>query len=642
MLSILLAAVTAFLLEGRIDTLCRNRLNLLVDNAIVRIQMPDTMKDGLHEGDLVRVSGIKKETDTKVIRFVYHTAKAVEVVRRLPPIAYEPRIVTENANEIRMQPQWTPVRLSGVIESALDSADAEWSWLVIRCNVGTIGAAARKSDYPLPWLQSLVDAEVSLSGLVTRSWGSENSLSSHLSVRGTNSIEVIRPAPTDPFASSAYLDVDAPHRQKISGTVRATGRDRFALISDGGTLLTVFPRAGEPMPKPFQPVTAVGFTCAIPNLTLKNAVIRFDERSMAIDPGEITPHLPNRVPDNPRDQNQLVRFSGIVTGVSIETDGRMFVSTERRTVSIDVSGIMDGNFSPPKIGSVIEATGIAFLDLAPPSPAESFTHILGVTVAPRFASDVKVISAPPWWTPGKFILLLATAFAVFVASLATIHVRNRRRTLFEKCLAEVKVKERTRLAVELHDSFSQTLTGVQMELQAATRKLNDKRSATLFDTARQMLDSCHRELRNSLWDLRSRTFEEMDMNEAVFRTIAPHLGNAKAIIRFNVRRDALSDSSAHTLLRTIRELVVNAVRHGNASMIRIAGELIDGRARFSVRDNGCGFDQESSPGPDEGHFGLSGIRERIDELNGTMEICSTCGGGTRITIAFDVRNGGNT
>lgn len=642
MLSILFAVASLFHLEGRIDTLCRNRLNLLVNNAIVRIQITEEMRQSLHEGDRVRVIG-KRKPESKTMRFVYHTAESVETIQSLPQIKYTPKVITENADEVRLQPQWTPVLLSGVVESARESTDAEWSWLVIRCKIGTIGAAARTSEYPLSWLKTLVDAEISLSGLVTRSWGSENSLSSHLSVRGTNSIKVIKPAPSDPFSAAlAYHDVDAPHRQLICGTVIAAGRDRFALMSHSGTLLTVFPCDGQPSPRPFQKATAVGFTSAIPNLALKNALVRIEDdvQQYDVDGGKHDVII-NRVPDSPLDQNQLVRLSGTITGMAIDTDGKIFVSTERRTVSIDISSLSESEFSPPDIGSVIEATGIAFLDLAPPSPAESFTQILGITIVPRFPSDIVVISTPPWWTPTKFVILLSFILAISAASIVIVHVRNRRRTLFEKCLAEVKVKERTHLAVELHDSFSQTLTGVQMELQAAVRKL-DKKHAALFDTSRQMLCSCHRELRNSLWDLRSRTFEELDMTEAVSRTIAPHLGKTKALIRFNVKRDALSDTSAHTLLRTVRELVVNAVRHGNAHEIRIAGALNGGRLMFSVCDDGHGFDPNTCPGADNGHFGLSGIRERINEMNGTMEIQSAPNAGTRIAISFDVCNEENT
>ncbi len=73
-------------------------------------------------------------------------------------------------------------------------------------------------------------------------------------------------------------------------------------------------------------------------------------------------------------------------------------------------------------------------------------------------------------------------------------------------------------------------------------------------------------------------------------------------------------------------------RHGKATKIAIAGESHDGGITFSVRDNGCGFDTASAPGPREGHFGLQGIRERVSTANGTIETVSSPGNGTKTTI----------
>ena len=82
----------------------------------------------------------------------------------------------------------------------------------------------------------------------------------------------------------------------------------------------------------------------------------------------------------------------------------------------------------------------------------------------------------------------------------------------------------------------------------------------------------------------------------------------------------------------MRELASNAVRHGGAKHVRVAGEMQGNRIRFSVRDDGCGFDTAKRPGPSEGHFGLQGIKERIARLGGSMKIESAIGEGTKITV----------
>ena len=91
---------------------------------------------------------------------------------------------------------------------------------------------------------------------------------------------------------------------------------------------------------------------------------------------------------------------------------------------------------------------------------------------------------------------------------------------------------------------------------------------------------------------------------------------------------------AYTMLRIIRELVINAIRHGKARHIRIAGSHGDEKLRFSVTDDGIGFDPAAAPGVLQGHFGISGVRERAEQMNGSFEIDSSPGRGARATITL--------
>ena len=78
----------------------------------------------------------------------------------------------------------------------------------------------------------------------------------------------------------------------------------------------------------------------------------------------------------------------------------------------------------------------------------------------------------------------------------------------------------------------------------------------------------------------------------------------------------------------------DAVRHGGAANIRIAGKIHTGALNISVRDDGCGFDTSTRPGQTEGHFGLDGIIERIERLGGTFKIESSPGRGTYAVMSF--------
>ena len=128
--------------------------------------------------------------------------------------------------------------------------------------------------------------------------------------------------------------------------------------------------------------------------------------------------------------------------------------------------------------------------------------------------------------------------------------------------------------------------------------------------------------------------EEQDFSTAIRRTLDQLESDATVLIRFNVPRQRLKDTTAHAILAIVRELTGNAIRHGAATEVLVAGSIEPGRILFSVRDNGSGFDPESCVGPLQGHFGIEGIRNRLEKLNGTLSINSKPGDGTRAVVVI--------
>ena len=275
--------------------------------------------------------------------------------------------------------------------------------------------------------------------------------------------------------------------------------------------------------------------------------------------------------------------------------------------------------------------------------SDGFPRTMGFTLVPRTASDLHVVAGAPWWTVGRMlavVLVLSAALALVAAWNHTLRrlVERRGRQLYKTKLksaaADMRVEERTRLAVELHDSIAQTLTGVSFQIDAAERTLPHEATETAgyIAAARKTLLSCREELRRCLWDLRSETLAEPDMQDAIEKTIRPHIHGADVAIRFHASRRSIPDVIAHNVLSIVRELCVNAVKHGGAGRIRIAGELKYGVLRFVVRDDGRGFSVNDRPGPAQGHFGLQGIKERTRRLHGTLKLESKTGSGTAATV----------
>ena len=442
-----------------------------------------------------------------------------------------------------------------------------------------------------------------------------------------------------------------PHRKGFSGNVLAAiGPRAFYLQDNSGERIKVYLEADADLPENGRQVSASGFVRRnIFFTTLSNAAVSVlpectetAEDALAVSPYEILYDEDGKRKMKVRYEGRPIRITGIVTSVSDAgtPDGRITLSCDGIAIPVRI-----GALPPPPIAATLQASGICSIATESDGNLNGFVRLTGFSLLTRGPDDLIVLRQPPWWTPVKLLsviaalLLLVVGILIWNKSLRTLAERRGRELMDEqlgRVAADLKVNERTRLAVELHDALSQNLTGVSLQLDAVKRFADEDRGKTArhLDMAMRTLKSCRDELRNCLWDLRNRALEETDMNEAIRRTASPFVGDAALLIRFNVPRDQISDNTAHALMRIIRELATNAVRHGAAKTIRIAGVLENGRLLFSVSDDGCGFDPQRHPGVDEGHFGLDGIRDRVSRFDGTLEIESTAGNGATIRISM--------
>ncbi|MGN0832978.1 MAG: sensor histidine kinase [Kiritimatiellia bacterium] len=548
------------------------------------------------------------------------------------------------------------VRFRGVVASALrDQVDSRFNWLILRTREGKVCASTMDADYPLDELQRLKDAEIRLTAFVSRYTSWRRFLGYQLTFNKPLGITVLTPSPADPFQAAPLADETEPHRQRVRGIVRAIGDECFFLLTADGKSLPVKPEPSSPMPKVGQTVTAVGFA------DIDTAYYRLNEAIFRVEPPMTTTPDPVRFVGTDR---IIVRHDGQwhlnsdaygaicrLRGTILRAGNGDGATDRCRTLDvgacvfrIDLANFPAGVLARLDAGCVAEITGLCHADFKSDRASVAFPQFQGLQLIPRTEADIRILRQPPWWTPARLLVVIGILLSVlallgaWVAALRVVSARRARalaREQIASARAELKVEERTRLAVELHDSLSQTLTGVALQVDAALGVGSfGPAAANFLGTARQMLASCRQELRCCLWDLRSRTFAEKDMTEAVRRTIAPHTGGITAVVRFNVLRESLSEPTTHAILRIVRELVVNAIRHGHATQIRIAGERHGGVISFSVTDNGDGFDPAAMPGPAQGHFGLLGIRERLNALGGTLAVESACGSGARFVITL--------
>jgi signal transduction histidine kinase len=92
------------------------------------------------------------------------------------------------------------------------------------------------------------------------------------------------------------------------------------------------------------------------------------------------------------------------------------------------------------------------------------------------------------------------------------------------------------------------------------------------------------------------------------------------------------------LLRIGQEAINNAVNHAHAQWIFVSLGFDAKRVRLSVRDDGLGFDFQAAGSGGSNHFGLVGMRERAEQIGGTLSIHSANGSGTEVVVDVPINN----
>ncbi|MDK9701871.1 MAG: histidine kinase [Sulfuritalea sp.] len=196
-------------------------------------------------------------------------------------------------------------------------------------------------------------------------------------------------------------------------------------------------------------------------------------------------------------------------------------------------------------------------------------------------------------------------------------------------------QERARLAREFHDELGQVLTSARMHLQLLERSLPAD-SSTPRDAARNieaMIAEAYRSVKAIASDLRPAALN-LGLTAAVEWVAARVLGPAaiRYKVSFTPAADRLDDDYGIALFRVVQESLNNIVRHAMAHNVHITLGYQDAAMHLLVEDDGKGFD---AAGVDHAtHFGLLGISERVTALGGTLEIDSSPGAGTRLSVTL--------
>ena len=211
-----------------------------------------------------------------------------------------------------------------------------------------------------------------------------------------------------------------------------------------------------------------------------------------------------------------------------------------------------------------------------------------------------------------------------------LHVRSLRRQF------AAVLDERSRLAREMHDTLIQGCVGVSTLLEAAShaQEISPNLSGELLDRARSEVRAAVDEARLAVWNLR-RGSPNGDRLVPAVSQLAHRVSLESGIdIRVHVEGDpvALGSDTEGSLLMLIREALQNAIRHAAPSRLSVAsGSSANGCASRS-KTTGWGSTPQVDPESSH-HYGLVGMRERVEQLDGEFQLTSSPGKGTRVLSA---------
>ncbi|MBI5030245.1 MAG: PAS domain-containing sensor histidine kinase [Chloroflexi bacterium] len=206
--------------------------------------------------------------------------------------------------------------------------------------------------------------------------------------------------------------------------------------------------------------------------------------------------------------------------------------------------------------------------------------------------------------------------------------------------AEAIDAERLRIAHEIHDGVAQNLAGLRFksELWSHIADTAPPEMRAALVEVQGVLIAAIADIRRAIFALRPVDLEALGFLGALKQLVAD-FGDQNQLVAqldYSESRDKLPLLYELPLFRIIQEGLTNIGRHARASSVRVSVEINSAQGvAVSMRDNGCGFDPSQIGADDHAsHFGLRQMRERIIELNGTLDIHSVINHGAELVITL--------
>ncbi len=240
------------------------------------------------------------------------------------------------------------------------------------------------------------------------------------------------------------------------------------------------------------------------------------------------------------------------------------------------------------------------------------------------------------------LLIISTIIGAFISSIL-IQSTNRQRLIDELTRSRAnlmrvereagRLTERQRIARDIHDTLAQHFTSIIMHLSAAKHgnfETVQTHVQQAEEAAREGLD----EIRRIVWDMQPEQFEKASLIEAIEELAARWSAENNIQVKMKVTGNprSLASATETALLRISQEAMQNINKHAQAKNVNITFSFMEDIFVMDIADDGLGFD----PSKSKNGFGMKTMRDRAEELNGTLTIESERGNGTAIAVSIPI------
>ncbi|MBX7142779.1 MAG: sensor histidine kinase [Chitinophagales bacterium] len=230
------------------------------------------------------------------------------------------------------------------------------------------------------------------------------------------------------------------------------------------------------------------------------------------------------------------------------------------------------------------------------------------------------------------IAIITLAVFFFLVIFSYFKANARRQEVLLRAMLETQEKERSRIALDMHDELGPLLSAVKLQVGSLKHVSGEQHTMQLHET-QELLDGAITQIRQIIRDLVPKNIEQKGLT-GVLQDLKQHVESI-APVRFVIRTDELGGrlgiQSEINIYRIVQEIVNNAVKHAGATEIRLSLTSTPDHLGLQIEDNGRGF----MAGEHYEGSGLKNIQTRIQMNQGNYVLEAAPEKGTRYLITFE-------